>query len=82
MFALSSGTILRTYPHPPLNYLSDRKRSGICLSDVLTNLFDSYVSLVAYSLLVKVAVLWETPGCALAQSSPNLTWAAMGLRAD
>ena len=33
-------------------------------------------------LSVKAAVLWERPGCALAQSSPNSTWAAMGLRAD
>ena len=31
---------------------------------------------------LKVAVHWERPGCALAQSSPNLTLAAMGLRAD
>ena len=31
---------------------------------------------------VKAAVHWERPGCALAQSSPNLTLAAMGLRAD
>ena len=31
---------------------------------------------------LKAAVHWERPGCALAQSSPNLTLAAMGLRAD
>ena len=31
---------------------------------------------------VKVAVHWERLGCAMAQSSPNLTWTAMGLRAD
>ena len=31
---------------------------------------------------LKVAVHWERPGCALAQSSPNVTWTAMGLRAD
>ena len=30
---------------------------------------------------VKAAGHWERPGCALAQSSPNLTWTAMGLRA-
>ena len=34
----------------------------------------------AIYLHVKTAVHWERPGCALAQSSPNLTWAAMGLR--
>ena len=31
---------------------------------------------------VKAAVHWERPGRALAQSSPNLTLVAMGLRAD
>ena len=31
---------------------------------------------------VKAAVHWDRLGYALAQSSPNLTWAAMGLRAD
>ena len=30
----------------------------------------------------KAAVHWEGPGCALPQSSPNLTLAAMVLRAD
>ena len=32
--------------------------------------------------LLRSAVHWVRPGCALAQSSPNLIWAAMGLRAD
>ena len=31
---------------------------------------------------LKAAVHWERPGCTLAQSSPNLTWDAMWLRAD
>ena len=31
---------------------------------------------------IKAAVHWEWTGCALAQSSPNLTWTAIGLRAD
>ena len=31
---------------------------------------------------LKAAVHWERPGCAFAQSSPNLTLAAMGLRVD
>ena len=31
---------------------------------------------------LKAAVHWERPGYALSQSSPNLTLAAMGLRAD
>ena len=31
---------------------------------------------------LKAAVHWERPGCALAQSSPNITWADVGLHAD
>ena len=37
--------------------------------------------LMILSVCVKAAVHWERPGCALAQSSPNLTWTAMGLHA-
>ena len=35
----------------------------------------------AQQFAVKVAVHWVRPGCALAQSSPNLTWADMWSRA-
>ena len=41
-----------------------------------------YLSDMYFYNCVKAAVHWERPGCALAQSSPNLTLAAMGLRAD